>query len=116
MYVCNGCHDLLMMFIYINGIAILNINGVDYPCNINRISKSEVVNLLQNSDETEIEKHKFHQQKHLISIYNVNINKILVSNKVFFVKKSFKYFIGYRDSTKNSTVMNNASKNEQERF
>ena len=40
--VCNGCHDVLMMPIYI----ILNICSLDC-CIINGISKSEVVNLLQ---------------------------------------------------------------------
>ena len=46
-YACNSCHDLLMMFINFDDIAILNINGVDYCCNINGISKSEAVNLLK---------------------------------------------------------------------
>ena len=53
MYVCNGCHDLLMMFTNLNDIAILNISGADYHCNINEISKSDAVNLLQNADLTE---------------------------------------------------------------
>ena len=29
---CNGCLDLLMMSMKLNGIAILNIQGVDYCC------------------------------------------------------------------------------------
>ena len=37
--VCNGYHDVLMS-IYINSIAILNIHGVDYRCIINGIGKS----------------------------------------------------------------------------
>ena len=28
----------------------------------------------------------------------VDVNKVIVSNKVFFSKKSFNYFIGYKDS------------------
>ena len=51
-------------------------------------------------DDTEIEKHKFHQRKGSISINNTDINKIVVSNKVSFSKKDFKYFIGYKDGTK----------------
>ena len=47
------------------------------------------------SDDTEIEKHKFHQHKSTFSIDNININKIVVHNKVRFGKKDFKYFIGY---------------------
>ena len=34
-----------------------------------------------------IEKHKFHQCKRPISIKNLDINKIVVSNKVFFSKR-----------------------------
>lgn len=39
-----------MMFIDVNCIAILNIHGVDCCCIILGISKSEVINLLKNSD------------------------------------------------------------------
>ena len=49
---------------------------------------------------TVIEKQKFHQQKSLISIDNIHINKILVSNKVSFSKKGIKYLIGYKDPKK----------------
>ena len=42
--------------------------------------------------DTEIEKHKFNQCKIPISIKNIDINKILVSNKACFCKKGFKYF------------------------
>ena len=45
-------------------------------------------------------KHKFHEHKNRISIYDVGINKILKSNKVSVRKKSFKYFIGYKDGEK----------------
>ena len=38
-------------------------------------------------DDTEIKKEKFHQNKRPISIKNVDINKIVVSNKVPFGKK-----------------------------
>ena len=48
-----------------------------------------------NFGETETEKHKFHQHKNAISIYDIDINKILVSSKVSFGKKGFRYFIGY---------------------
>ena len=42
----------------------------------------------------------FHQPKRPISIKNRDINKIMVSNKVFFGKRGFKYFIGYKDAEK----------------
>ena len=42
-YVCNMCHDLLMMSINLNDIAILNIRGVDYH---------SVMFLLRNIDVT----------------------------------------------------------------
>ena len=44
--------------------------------------------------DIEIQKQKFHQHKGLISIKNIDIDKILVSNKVPFGKKGFRYFIG----------------------
>ena len=48
----------------------------------------------------EIQKQKFHQHKRPILIKDVDINKIVVSNKVFFGKKGFKYFIAYKDTKK----------------
>ena len=42
-------------------------------------------------------KNKFHQQKNPISMYYVDINKIVVSSKFSLGKKGFKYFIGYKD-------------------
>ena len=51
--VCNGCHDLLMMSMNLSDISILNIKSADYCCIISGISKSEVINLMQNTDLTE---------------------------------------------------------------
>ena len=45
-YVCNGCHDLLMMSMNLSDIAILNTKGTDYCCIISGISKSEAINLM----------------------------------------------------------------------
>ena len=42
-----------MMSINLKDIAILNINGSDYCCNIYGNSKNDTVNLLQNVDLTE---------------------------------------------------------------
>ena len=53
LYVCNGCHDVLMMSINLHGNAILNIRCVDYLYNINGIDKKEAINLLQIADLTE---------------------------------------------------------------
>ena len=51
--------------------------------------------------DIEVEKHKFQQHKIHPSIGDVNNNnKIIVSNKVAVGKKSFKYFIGYKDDEK----------------
>ena len=50
--VCNGCHDLLMMSMNLSDIAILHIKGSDYCCIISGISKSEAINLMQNTDLT----------------------------------------------------------------
>ena len=50
--------------------------------------------------DIEIEKQKFHQHKSPILIGNIDINKKVLSNKVSFGKKGFKYFIGYKDAKK----------------
>ena len=47
--------------------------------------------------DIEVEKHNFHQHKILISIYDVNIDRIVVSNKVRFGKRGFKCFIECKD-------------------
>ena len=49
-------------------------------------------------DDIEIEKQKFHQHKRPVSIKNIAINKIVVSNKISICKKGFKYSIGYKDA------------------
>ena len=51
-------------------------------------------------DNAEIEKHKFHQYKGPFLIYNIDINNTVVSNKVSFGGKDFKYFIGQKDVKK----------------
>ena len=50
--------------------------------------------------DTEIEKQNFHQHKSTILINNLDINRILVYDKIFFIKNSFKCFIGYKDAKK----------------
>ena len=39
--------------------------------------------------DTEIVKHKFHQHKTPILKNNIDVNKIVVSNKIYFGKKGF---------------------------
>ena len=46
--------------------------------------------------DIEIKNQKFLQHKESISIKNIDINKIVRSNKVSFGKKGFKTFIGYK--------------------
>ena len=45
-------------------------------------------------------KQNFHQHKEPISIKNIDINEIIISNKVSFGKNGFKYFIGYQNDQK----------------
>ena len=52
-YICNGCHDVLIMSMNLDDIAILNISGADYRCVIAGTSKIEVINLMQNIDFSE---------------------------------------------------------------
>ena len=49
---------------------------------------------------TEIQKQNLHQNKGTILIKNIDIYKIVVSNKISFGKKGPKYFIGYKDAEK----------------
>ena len=49
-------------------------------------------------DDIDIERKKIHQGKRLISIKNIDFDKIVVSNKASFGKNAFKYFIGYKDA------------------
>ena len=44
--------------------------------------------------DSKIQKQTCHQHKGPISIKNVGIDKVIVSNKVTFGKKGLKYFIG----------------------
>ena len=46
---CNGSHVLTILSVNINDTAIVTIKKVDYCCNIHNISKSEAINLLENS-------------------------------------------------------------------
>ena len=48
--ICNEFYDALMMSMKLSDIAFLNINGADYRCIINRISKNEAINLLKIAD------------------------------------------------------------------
>ena len=57
-----------------------------------------------NFDDTENEKWKFHQDKRPVSINDIDINKIVVFNKLPFGKHDFKYLIGYKDSEKNKSL------------
>ena len=49
-------------------------------------------------DDTKIKQCKFHQNKSTILINDIDINKIVVSDKLLFSKYHFKYFIGYKDA------------------
>ena len=62
--------------------------------------------------DIEIQKQKIHQHKGPISLKNISINKIVVSNKACFGKKGFKYFIGYTDAKKRQIFMYICPQNE----
>ena len=42
-YICNRCHDLLMMSMSLNDITVLSIRVSDTCCIISRISKREAI-------------------------------------------------------------------------
>ena len=43
-------NDLTMLSVNINHIAIITVKNIEYCCIIHKISKSEAINLLKNSD------------------------------------------------------------------
>ena len=45
--------------------------------------------------DLEIEKHKLHRYKSPIFLKDVDINNVVVSNKISSDEKNYKYFIGY---------------------
>ena len=54
--------------------------------------------------DIEIEKQKIHHHRRPVSMKNIDITKIVVSNKVSLGKKGFKYFIGYKGAKKIRTL------------
>ena len=42
-----------------------------------------------------LEKNKFYRNKSLIFLIDKDFEKVLVSNKIYFGEKNYKYFIGY---------------------
>ena len=51
-----------------------------------------------NFDHKKINKSSFYKNKKSLDLNNIDVNKILVSNKESYgTKKSYKYFIGYND-------------------
>ena len=109
------------MSINLSDIVNLNIKGSDCRCIISLISKIETINLMQNAylteksgtllnlknlfsyiklgkeiltfDIIEIEKIFFYGNK--TPIFWGDIEKVLLSNKIYFDEKGYKYFIGY---------------------
>ena len=76
-YVCNRCHDLLMMPMNLGNIAIVKIKNVVYGCIITGISKDEAIKLFQNIDL--IEKAKLYKNLISIEIFEtVNLLQILI--------------------------------------
>ena len=51
-------------------------------------------------NDTEIEEYEFHKYKRPILINDIDIIKIVISNKSPFGKQDFKYFIGQKDNKK----------------
>ena len=45
--------------------------------------------------DIEIEKSKFYRHKSRVPLRDIDIEKVLVSNKISFGEKNYKYFIGY---------------------
>ena len=125
-----------MMSINFEDIAILNIRGVDYRCNVYGISKSKAIIMLKNADLTKrywstikinffmkykmgkeiitfgdikVEKQNFYSHKNPNLIYVVDINKIIVSNNGSFGKN---FLSDTKKIMKNYALVCKGSKNE----
>ena len=48
-YVCKGCHDISMVVYDLKDFMILNIECIDYKCYVFNMSKTDAINLLNNS-------------------------------------------------------------------
>ena len=46
--VCNGCHDLTMLYLNLDDIAITTVKGVGYSCIIHAMDKCEAIHLFGN--------------------------------------------------------------------
>ena len=55
--------------------------------------------------DIEIEKTEFYRNKILIPLTDVDIEKVLTSNKISFCEKNYKYFIGYLYNDKKVTPL-----------
>ena len=108
-------------------LIFLNIRGVEYHCIVNKISKSEVINLLQNADlskkvdyyekwiivcgNIETKKRKFPRHKNLTLLEDGDFDNIQVSSMYSPSQKKYKYFIDYKNNDYRFT--HNLSKNER---
>ena len=48
-YLCNGCHDLMQKTVSFNNVAVVSAKGNDYRIHFCFMSKSDEINLLNNS-------------------------------------------------------------------
>ena len=48
-YLCNGCHDLMQKTVSFNSVVVVSVNGSNYRIHFCSMSKSDAVNLLNNS-------------------------------------------------------------------
>ena len=55
--------------------------------------------------DIEVEKHKFHQRKSPISIYDLNFYRTVACNKILFSKIGFKYFTEYEDGSEKKMLL-----------
>ena len=76
--VWNRCHDLLIMSMKLNDIAILNTKSSDYRCIVSLISKNEAINLLQNADLTK--KSKTLKNKNLLTRIKIGKETLTFDN------------------------------------
>ena len=111
---CNGCHDSTMVYINISDIAVITVKNADYHCIIHNITKSEAINLLENSV---LENCVYIYKKHclIFSLFKIFFVLFLFSKcKILHIHKSLNVNIG--TVMKNSEVLNFACKRAFEKI
>ena len=84
-FVCNGCHDSIILCLNIRDINILTAKNVDYPCIILDLNKSQAINSLKKfvlEDRGYIQKMHIQEINIKNHVYNYHFENLSKANKL----------------------------------